>query len=249
MSEQTAVVMQEPPRPIPTDTLGIIALAVDKGMDPDKLTALVALHERLSAEKARREYNEAMAKAQSQMQVVRFNSRNKHIGSDYADLCAVVATITPIYSRNGFSLSFREEKAEKPDHLKVACRIAHAGGHCEEASIEIAIDGKGAKGGQIAMTATQASGSTVSYARRYLQLMIFNLAVGDDNDGNAPVQPITGAQATTITNLIIACGKAGKPVAMDKFLAWAEADSVESIASTNYSKVVDHLERRAKGGA
>ncbi len=46
-------------------------------------------------------------------------------------------------------------------------------------------DGKGAKGGDV-MTKTHATGSAVSYGRRYLMGMIFNLAViSRDDDGNA----------------------------------------------------------------
>ena len=46
-------------------------------------------------------------------------------------------------------------------------------------------DGKGAQGRDV-MTRTHATGSAVSYGRRYLLLMIFNIAVGgEDDDGNA----------------------------------------------------------------
>src|SRR5262249_39252909 len=45
-------------------------------------------------------------------------------------------------------------------------------------------DGKGPKGGDV-MSRTHATGSALSYARRYLLLMIFNISVGgDDDDGN-----------------------------------------------------------------
>jgi hypothetical protein len=45
-------------------------------------------------------------------------------------------------------------------------------------------DGKGAKGGDV-MTKTHATGAAESYGMRYLLKMIFNIAIGEeDNDGN-----------------------------------------------------------------
>jgi hypothetical protein len=50
-------------------------------------------------------------------------------------------------------------------------------------------DGKGAKGGDV-MTRTHATGSALSYGMRYLLKMIFNVAVGeDDDDGNDADEP------------------------------------------------------------
>jgi hypothetical protein len=46
------------------------------------------------------------------------------------------------------------------------------------------VDGKGARGGDV-MTKTHAMGSGISYGMRYLLRMIFNLAIDQDDDGNA----------------------------------------------------------------
>ena len=43
---------------------------------------------------------------------------------------------------------------------------------------------KGAKGGDV-MTKTHAAGSALTYGQRYLLKMIFNIAIGSDDDGNA----------------------------------------------------------------
>src|SRR5690606_15862485 len=46
-------------------------------------------------------------------------------------------------------------------------------------------DGKGAKGGDV-MTKTHAAGSAMSYGQRYLLKLIFNVAIGEnDDDGNS----------------------------------------------------------------
>jgi hypothetical protein len=45
------------------------------------------------------------------------------------------------------------------------------------------IDTKGARGGDV-MTRTHATGSAYTYGKRYLLIGMFNLAIGDDDDGN-----------------------------------------------------------------
>ena len=51
---------------------------------------------------------------------------------------------------------------------------------------DLALDGVGLKGNPN-KTAVQASGSTISYGRRYLKLMVFDVVLtNEDNDGNAP---------------------------------------------------------------
>jgi hypothetical protein len=51
--------------------------------------------------------------------------------------------------------------------------------------VDMPADGKGAKGGDV-MTKTHATASALTYAKRYLLLQIFALAIGEsDDDGNA----------------------------------------------------------------
>jgi hypothetical protein len=60
----------------------------------------------------------------------------------------------------------------------------HLGGHVKPYQVDMPADGKGAKGGDV-MTKTHATGSALSYGMRYLLKLIFNVAVGeDDDDGN-----------------------------------------------------------------
>ena len=60
------------------------------------------------------------------------------------------------------------------------------GGYTRRYHIDMPADGKGAKGGDV-MTRTHATGSAVSYGKRYLLIMIFNLTMGGEyeDDGNA----------------------------------------------------------------
>jgi hypothetical protein len=82
------------------------------------------------------------------------------------------------------SLSFDTGKADEENYVRVLCTVA-LGRHERSYHIDMPADGKGAKGNDV-MTKTHAVGSAVTYGRRYLLLMIFNVAIGEnDDDGNA----------------------------------------------------------------
>jgi len=62
--------------------------------------------------------------------------------------------------------------------------LSHASGHTRTYSCDMPADGKGAKGNDV-MTKTHAAGSAMSYGQRYLLKLIFNVAIGEqDDDGN-----------------------------------------------------------------
>ena len=67
--------------------------------------------------------------------------------------------------------------------MRVTCTLAHVDGHARVYTVDLPADGIGAKGGAV-MTRTHAAGSAMTYGRRYLLQLMFNLATGDDDDGN-----------------------------------------------------------------
>jgi hypothetical protein len=92
--------------------------------------------------------------------------------------------LRPIYTKHGFSLSFDTADGAPADHVRVVCRSRTATATSEPPHLDMPADGKGAKGGDV-MTKTHAIGAAVTYGKRYLLGMIFNIAVGEDDDGNA----------------------------------------------------------------
>lgn len=91
----------------------------------------------------------------------------------------------PIYTKHGFGLSFDTGEGAPDLYVRVVCYVTHTGGHARTYHADIPADGKGAKGGDV-MTRTHAVGAAMSYGMRYLLKMIFNVAVGeDDDDGNS----------------------------------------------------------------
>ena len=168
----------------PNTLLSIIDRASrDPTVDVDRLERLIGIYERQQAANARTEYNISMSLAQEEMKGIRANSNNPSTRSKYASYGALDKAIRSIYTKHGFALSFDTGDAPKPDDVRLMCMVSHRGGHMQEHHIDMPADGKGAKGGDV-MSRTHATGAAATYGTRYLVIMVFNLAILKDNDGN-----------------------------------------------------------------
>lgn len=169
----------------PTTILNIIARAAsDPRVDIDKLDRLLAMQERVQARNAQVEFDNAMSEAQKGMKAIRANLKNDQTKSKYADYAQLDRAVRPVYSKHGFSLSFDTGEGAPENCVRIVCNVAHTGGHRERRHLDMPADGKGAKGGDV-MTKTHATGAAITYGKRYLLGMIFNLAIGEDDDGNS----------------------------------------------------------------
>ncbi|MFA6046369.1 MAG: ERF family protein [Phycisphaerales bacterium] len=159
-------------------------LLKDPAMDPEKMERFMAMQERVTAKTAEAEFNAAMSQAQADIHPIAADAENPQTRSRYASYWALDKALRPIYTQHGFGLSFDTADAPASDWVRVICYVTHAGGHSRTYHADIPADGKGARGGDV-MTKTHAVGSALSYGMRYLLKMIFNVAVGeDDDDGN-----------------------------------------------------------------
>jgi len=112
------------------------------------------------------------------------DATNNQTRSKYATYGKLDKALRPIYTYEGFSLSFGTEDAPE-GMVGMVCFVSHRSGHTRQYRAHVPSDGKGAKGGDV-MTKTHAFGSGTSYGMRYLLKMIFNVAIGEeDDDGNA----------------------------------------------------------------
>lgn len=175
--------------------------ATDPAYDIDKMERLFKMHEAIVARNAEQAFNAAMAEVQSKSRRVAADSENKQTHSEYASYAALDRALRPIYTEAGFSLSFGTGETTQPDVVLVVCTVSHKAGHSRTYQIPMPADGKGAKGGDV-MTKTHATGSATSYGMRYLLKMIFNIATGEDDDGNgADIIRVTENQAADIQAL------------------------------------------------
>lgn len=159
-------------------------VSTDPAFDVAKFEALLNAREREMRRVAENAFNDAMNRAQGKMRPIAADAENPQTKSKYASYAKLDMAIRPIYSDEGFGISFDTEDSPKgPDWERVLAYVTNAG-WSRTYRIDIPADGKGAKGGDV-MTKTHAVGAGVSYGMRYLLKMIFNIAVGeDDQDGN-----------------------------------------------------------------
>jgi hypothetical protein len=186
--ESQALLLPETERALEPSESGVMQmferLALDPNASVDKIERMMALWERGEAKRAESAFNAAMSHAQSQMRSIAADAENPQTRSRYASYAALNNALRPIYTDGGFGLSFDTGEAPQPDYVRVLCYVTHLSGHSRTYHADMPADGKGAKGGDV-MTKTHAVGSAMSYGMRYLLKMIFNVAVGeDDDDGN-----------------------------------------------------------------
>jgi hypothetical protein len=128
----------------------------------------------------------ALAQAQQEMEPIARDLRNDTTKSKYASLAAVDRAIRPHYTKHGLAPTFDTRPSSKGElWITIVGELGHTGGFSKEYTVDMLADGAGPKGAPV-MTRTHAIGSAVTYGKRQLLKMMFNLAeAGDDDDGQA----------------------------------------------------------------
>ena len=232
--------------PIPKATSSNQLLAVlsrmmaDPTVDMGRIERGAALYKDALIRDAETAFNDAMAAAQEEMRPISANASNPQTKSRYAKYDALDNAVRPIYSKHGFSLSFYQGEGAPEGCIRVQCKLSR-GGHTERPYIDMAADGKGAKGGDV-MTKTHAIGAAVTYGRRYLLGMIFNLVIGDDDDGNAA--SVSGGTITQdqLTQLVELADEVGADKAA--FCKYMGIDSFAALPAKNFDRAVTALNRK-----
>lgn len=239
-----SAVVERPEEPVESSTAIIQVIeraALNPDIDVEKMERLFALQERMLTRNAEMSFNAAMRAAQEEMPKVLRNKRNDQTSSNYADLEKVNEVIVPVYTKHGFSLSFGTADTTIPGHIRITCLASHIDGHSRPYFADMPLDLAGLKGNQN-KTPTHAHGSTMSYGRRYLTLLIFNITLtNEDKDGNQPGETITEEQVTDLMAL-------AEEVKADrqKFLAYMKVEKLADIAAKDYSRAVQALESKRR---
>lgn len=168
-------------------------VARDPSADISKLERLLAMRDAERDDRRRQEYNEAMRLAQAEMPNAIGRDEKGERGR-YARLETIAMKIKPVYTRHGLSLSFGSKESPIEGHYRVTCDVRHSGGHVEHHSADLKLDNVGPEG-KPNKTNVQGWGSMISYARRYITVMIFNITIANEDDDGTAAGDITGARA------------------------------------------------------
>jgi hypothetical protein len=161
----------------------LLQMAVEGKADVGVLERLAKMHYDQQDREARIGFDDALNRCQGNMKRIGADMTNPQTHSKYASYAALDKAIRPVYTEEGFSISFGEDEGSTADYIVMLAYLSR-GGHTRTYRKGMPIDTKGPKGNDV-MTKTHAAGSGGSYAKRYLLKDIFNLAVGEeDDDGN-----------------------------------------------------------------
>ncbi len=233
-----------PPPPQPNDPGSWIASLVGQGADPAKLTQLYDLYERYNKDQAVKAYNEAMQKAQAEMPTIVCDQVNQQTNSKYPSVENINRKCKPVYTRQGFALSFGEGKSDLEGMIRTTCTVMHSGGHSKEFFIDLPTDTKGIAG-KVNKTDIHGKLSAKTYAQSKQLREIFNLTVADvadDNDGNGATT--INEEQVNYLNELIAEIRAVKEFDFEKFLAFAQVKVISDIQQSDYAKIRDMLTRK-----
>jgi hypothetical protein len=177
--------------------------ARDPSVDIDKLERLMAMQERMIAQRAQAAFAAAFADMQPELPSI--SERGKGHGSvTYALWEDINDAIKPVLAKHGFGLRFEVGRAG--DRLTVSGVLMHREGHSERTMMELPADTSGSK------NAVQAVGSSTSYGKRYVAAALLNLTSrlredrDDDGAAGGGTVRISEAQEMALRDLIAAVG-------------------------------------------
>jgi len=174
----------------------------------------------------------ALCNAQSQMGGAVKDSANPFFKSSYADLTAVIKAIKQPFADNG--LSYTQFPVSNENGVGVSTRLMHISGQWLEMEYTLPTVKKD----------PQASGSAITYARRYALQSIAGIPTADDDAESAMLRGddkkiISDDQIISIKKLLDETGADS-----EKFCKWLKVRSVDQILDIHYDRAVAALEAK-----
>lgn len=206
--------------------------AADPNVDIEKMQQMLDMQERIMNKNAAIAFNQAMARLQPQLPVIEKSSKAHN--SKYAKYEHIDAKVRPLYSKEGFSISFDSKR--NGDQVTYYGHLNHVDGHSSSAGMVLPADDSGKK------NAIQAIGSTTSYAKRYLLCMLLNIVtVDEDDDGlSAGADPIDEEQLKYLQDLL-----AETDTDVRKFCSdFAKVDALANIKKKDYPRLKNALMKK-----
>ncbi|WP_375692301.1 ERF family protein [Bartonella sp. AP4SXKL] len=174
----------------------ILERALENDVDMDRLKRLLELREKEIERQERQNFVRDLSTIQVEYKNIEQNAINTHTKSLYTTLDKYIDAIKEPLAKHHFAL-FSRIKDQSSNDITVEMTLKHISGNEISTEGTFPIDATGSKNN------TQAVGSTISYARRYLLGMLLNVArKEDDTDGITLLAGISSEQMNEIKELI-----------------------------------------------
>ena len=183
-------------QPKPMAAMEMIQVAFQKALDsggPEALAVADRILEQMAKQRDyedRDRFNSSLLRIQKSLKPVVKKGWNDSTKSFFAKTEDVDRAIQALMQQEGMSLSFEPEENSQPNMVTIVGVLSQGAYSCRY-PLPIPCDGQGAKGGGV-MTKVHATGSAITYGKRYLKNMIFDLQFkqkDDDGNGAAGISP------------------------------------------------------------
>lgn len=184
-----ALTAPEPRAITPQEMISIaFQKAIEQGSAMEVVNAIIAQQRWLMEHNEEEAFNAALKRIQMQLKKIPKRGWNKQTQSHYALAEDVDAAIQHLLDGEKMTLSFVPSASDRPDEVLIT-GVLSLGAFSKTYPLPMPADGKGPQGGGV-MSRTHATGSAITYGKRYLKDMIFDLRFEDpkfkklDDDGN-----------------------------------------------------------------
>lgn len=249
----TAVAVHQPEAPRSVLELCMMA-ARDPSIPTDRVKAFLEMADQQERKEAETLFDHAMIAAQAEMPPISRGSYNTHTKSWWAKLESISAKIDPIAKKHGFTLKYGVGDQRIEDHYHIYVDVTWTGSlssgkkasFTKRYDADIGRDDKGPKG-EGTKSLAQGAGSSITYGRRFLKCMVFDVQIlGADKDGNPiGIDPdagvVTEKQAEELLSIC-----AGKGIDLATFQKAFRVPKVEMLPAGRFEDVKARLKSAPK---
>lgn len=239
--------------PAHTNTLlAQIERLLHSDVPPERMMAVFDLFNRERERAQRKAFNDDLAGLQSEIFEISTSGKNPTFRSAYPKLHDLIKETQAVRSKYGISVRFGTtlEKSEAPPlrdgWQRVVAIVSHAEGHWEEHYLDGPPDIS--RNERVPRSPVQSVGSTNTYLRRYLFMMVLNLVPGgmpeDDDGAGGQDAPITPEQVDEISTHISELGLSTGEIA--SLLKAVDARTIPEIRARDSARIINTLISRKK---
>lgn len=226
----------------------LISQAINKNVPVEALERLLAMRRELKQERAKEEYDRAMAEFQADCPTIvktkEVKTKAGIVAYRYAPIESIVEQVRDILKKHGFSYSTNMELLG--NGVKVTVKVTHLTGHSEETCMSVPLGNK-----TDIMSQSQVVAAAQTFAKRYAFCNAFGILTGDEDNDAATISSdnhntgetngqgkVTQRQIGFVKGLLVKKGHTEKEL----ILKYDVAD-MSQLTRTQASTIIDNLQK------
>jgi hypothetical protein len=226
----------------------LIAQAIERHVPVETMEKLLSMRRELKQERAKEEYDRAMAAFQADCPTIaktkEVKIRTGIVAYRYAPIESIVEQVRDILKKHGFSYSTNMELLG--NGVKVSVKVTHAAGHSEITEMSVPLGNK-----TDIMSQSQVVAAAQTFAKRYAFCNAFGILTGDEDTDGASISSdnhkhgeingqgrITQKQIGFIKGLLVKKGHSEEEL----FLKY-EVTDISQLTRTQASTIIENLQK------